>query len=92
MKDSVKVGLTIKSIDYFSYGIPIINNIKGDTWKIVEDKNVGINFNQQSFLNDIRKYRKKGNMHVAVLDVYDDLFSKKAFVRQVEKGINEKYV
>ena len=31
-------------------------------------------------------------MHVAVLDVYDDLFSKKAFVRQVEKGINEKYV
>lgn len=92
MKDSVKVGLTIKSIDYFSYGIPIINNIHGDTWKIVEEKNIGVNFKQQSFLNDIKEYREKGNMHATVLEVYDDLFSKKAFVRQVEKGINEKYV
>ena len=31
-------------------------------------------------------------MHATVLEVYDELFSKKAFVRQVEKGINEKYV
>lgn len=92
MKDSVKVGLTIKSIDYFSYGIPIINNIQGDTWKIVEEKNIGVNFKQQSFLNDIKEYREKGNMHATVLEVYDDLFSKKAFIRQVEKGINEKYV
>ena len=44
MKDSVCVGLTMKSMDYFEMGLPIINNIQGDTWKFVETYNVGINY------------------------------------------------
>lgn len=43
MKGEIAVGLTIKSIDYLSYGLPLINNIKGDTWKLVEDEGIGIN-------------------------------------------------
>lgn len=43
MKKSVFVGLTMKSIDYFEGGLPIINNIKGDTWQFVEQKGIGIN-------------------------------------------------
>ena len=43
MKDDIAVGLTIKSIDYLSYGLPIINNIKGDTWKNVESEGIGYN-------------------------------------------------
>lgn len=43
MKDSVCVGLTMKGIDYFEAGLPIINNIHGDTWKYVEDRKLGIN-------------------------------------------------
>lgn len=43
MKDTVSVGLTIKSIDYISYGLPLINNIKGDTWKLVEKYGIGVN-------------------------------------------------
>lgn len=35
MKDTVAVGLTIKSVECFSMGIPIINNIKDNTWKFV---------------------------------------------------------
>ena len=37
MKDSVFVGLTMKSIDYFEAGLPILNTIKGDTWKFVDE-------------------------------------------------------
>ena len=44
MKDLVCVGLTMKSIDYFEFGLPIINNIKGDTWTIIEKYKCGINF------------------------------------------------
>lgn len=44
MKSSVCVGLTMKSIDYFESGIPIINNIKGDTWNAVEKYGCGVNF------------------------------------------------
>ncbi|MBO0419511.1 hypothetical protein JZO80_04990 [Vagococcus fluvialis] len=45
MKPDVFVGLTMKSLDYFQYGIPIINNISYDTEKIVDDYLVGVNVN-----------------------------------------------
>ena len=47
MKKSVFVGLTMKSMDYFECGIPIINNIKGDTWQFVEEHGIGINIGQK---------------------------------------------
>lgn len=46
MKPSVCVGLTMKSIDYFEAGMPIINNIKGDTYKLVETHNIGVNLDE----------------------------------------------
>ena len=49
MKESVLVGLTIKSIDYFSMGLPIINNIKGDTWEIVRRYGAGVNVDDPEY-------------------------------------------
>lgn len=46
MKSSVFVGLTMKSIDYFEAGLPIINSIRGDTWELVEKKELGINIDK----------------------------------------------
>ena len=46
MKKSVFVGLTMKSIDYFEAGLPILNNIQGDTWEIIEKENVGVNISR----------------------------------------------
>ena len=43
MKQSVCVGLTMKSMDYLEFGLPIINNIKGDTWIAVDQYAIGIN-------------------------------------------------
>lgn len=47
MKDLVCVGLTMKSIDYFEFGLPIINNIKGDTWEAIEKYECGVNMKSQ---------------------------------------------
>lgn len=33
MKTSVCVGLTMKSLDYYAGGLPIINTIAGDTYE-----------------------------------------------------------
>ncbi len=44
MKESVCVGLTMKSVDYMEFGLPLINNIKGDTWSIVESNRIGFNY------------------------------------------------
>ncbi len=46
MKESVCVGLTMKSVDYFCYGLPLINNIQGDTWELVEQYGIGVNCRQ----------------------------------------------
>ena len=42
MKGSVCVGLTMKSVDYFRFGLPVINNIPGDTKQLVEEKGIGV--------------------------------------------------
>lgn len=46
MKDAVCVGLTMKSIDYFEMGLPLISNIPGDTAKLIEEYNAGIIYNK----------------------------------------------
>lgn len=51
MKDSVYVGLTMKSIDYFEGSLPIINTIKGDTWSFVEQNPIGINYTEETMLS-----------------------------------------
>ena len=48
MVDTVFVGLTIKSLEYMSHDLPLINNIKGDTWKNVEGEQIGFNIDDQT--------------------------------------------
>ena len=43
MKDTVCVGLTAKSIDYFQAGLPILNSIQIDTKDIVNKNLFGFN-------------------------------------------------
>jgi len=47
MKESVHVGLTMKSIDYLSFGLPLINTIGGDTWDFVEKCGIGVNVDRR---------------------------------------------
>lgn len=80
----VAVGLTIKSIDYFSMGIPIINTIKGDTWEMVANKQVGINCDDcikecvDAMLNLKNDYWKNA------YELYWDSFSHEAFYRTID--------
>lgn len=43
MKPGVKVGLTMKSVEYMANGLKLINNIPGDTWEMVEAEQTGVN-------------------------------------------------
>lgn len=45
-KTNVKIGLTIKSVDYFRMGIPILSTIAGDTESLIEQYKAGINLNK----------------------------------------------
>lgn len=53
MKPEVFVGMTMKSLDYFSAGLPLINNIGGDVWKMVETEKCGFNINTNNITDKI---------------------------------------
>ena len=48
LKDSVCIGLTMKSVDYFRNGLPIINNVPADTARIIEENRCGIELNEHT--------------------------------------------
>lgn len=88
MKDSTKVGLTMKSIEYFRFGIPIINNIPSDTWNFVEENEVGFNIHTQNIksisqalylLNPEEYFEMKENVKY----LYQKNFSKDEFVNKM---------
>lgn len=90
MKESVAVGLTMKSIEYFQFGLPIINNIKGDTTNFVNKAKVGINVSDENIheiameiakmnLNEIQNYS------VNAKKLFLTTFSEKAFYDNLER-------
>ena len=80
-KEGLYIGLTVKCIDYFRYGLPIINNIKGDTWNFVENNNVGINVERNSVLDSDKLINMRKN-NSNIYDFYNNNFTKEVFVNK----------
>ena len=69
------IGLTVKSIDYFEHGLPVINNIKGDTWSMIDKYNVGINIsNERNLVGKTIIDMRKNNKHI--YNLYNKNFTK----------------
>ena len=51
-KNDTEVALSYKSVDYLSYGVPLLNSTKSDTMQLVTDENIGYNFHSDS-LNEV---------------------------------------
>ncbi len=66
MKKSVCVGLTMKSIDYFEFGLPVINNVRGDTKAAVKKYRLGVNWDDtvtfDPALHANAEYRKNARL------------------------------
>lgn len=94
MKDTVCVGLTMKSVDYLSYGLKLLNNIPGDTWKVIETEAVGYNYqrdNVETIADTVATEAAGQIMSQAqkkrVQMVYEKLFSVEAFEKRLEKAL-----
>lgn len=86
MKTSVFVGLTMKSVDYFAAGMPVINNISHDTKRLIEEYDCGFNYdgNNENLLKWIKNLKnedivkmKKNSYMVYKNNFVKDLFNKK---------------
>ncbi len=92
MKDSVFVGLTMKSLDYFAGGLPIVNTIAGDTYALVQQRGIGINLDrahpeQTAKLMAENTAEENLQMRQAVLDVFRQQFSLEVFFDTLRKQI-----
>lgn len=81
MRPNVVVGLTMKSIDYLRSGLPLINNIKEDTYELVKENNIGINVTTDAC--DITKTIIDNSYNIQfknkVIKIYNKNFSTNAF-------------
>ncbi len=91
MKETVRVGLTMKSIDYFCCGVPLINNIRGDTWDLVEQSGIGVNCSRkdpgrsaEKILEVSEKIQEKREL---IRELYGQLFAEKAMEEVLEREI-----
>lgn len=84
MKDSVCVGLTLKSLDYFGGALPILNSIEADTWDLVESCGVGINIDRADLAATAAKIAaitpaQQQEMGEKTLKMYEELFTEAVF-------------
>jgi glycosyltransferase involved in cell wall biosynthesis len=87
MKSSVCVGLTMKSLDYFQAGLPIINNIDGDTADMIRDYHIGFN-GYHALLQHMEELEETNYlaMRENVRNLYYKKFTKEAFFKRLEEN------
>lgn len=94
MKSSVCVGLTLKSLDYFAGGLPILNTIGGDTESIVEEYGIGYQIREESLQKTAKEIAdlsvsELAQMRERTVRCFCENFSEDQFVSRVKKILED---
>lgn len=93
LKKTVCIGLTMKSVDYFEAGVPIINNVSSDTSWIIDKYGAGFNID-----DDLQKCaakimamdeKKLITMRYSTRRAYEEMFSEKVYFERFEEIFEE---
>lgn len=87
-KKGLYIGLTVKSIDYFEHGLPVINNIQGDTWSLINKYKAGINVDDSMNISGTELIEMRKNNR-NIYSLYSDNFTKEIFISKCNKVIDE---
>lgn len=87
-RNDLYIGFTTKCIDYFAHGLPIINTIKGDTWRMVKENNAGINLEGQTSIESEVLMRQRSG-YKKIVELYNENFTKEVFTRRCLEVIDE---
>lgn len=85
LKTSVFIGLTLKTIDYFNGGLPILNTVPKDTYEWVKKYHVGINLDESNSVEKILSCTPEQilKMKHNARDVYRRYLSKEQYNKQL---------
>ena len=87
-KVKVYIGLTVKCIDYLQHGLPILNNIKGDTWALVEEHKAGFNIEENTIVDANELIRMRFNNR-NIYDLFEQNFTETVFLKKCRNVIDE---
>ncbi len=87
-REGLYIGLTVKCIDYFKHGLPIINNIKGDTWNFVNEYDAGINIDGDTRIHAEKLIARRMN-NQNIYDLYNENLTKDVFLEKCRNVIRE---
>ncbi len=89
MKENVVVGMTMKSLEYFHWGLALINNIPGDSELIVKNRKCGFNINNENLDQIIENILEANILELKENSrkAYEEIFSVKKMEYKLEKII-----
>ena len=90
----VEVALSYKSIDYLSFGIPLINFSKGDIRHLVSSNNIGFNYdidNIDLIIKQLSKVKKSDILKLKqnAYHTFLDKFSEKSYFESMDEIIDK---
>lgn len=78
LKNAKRSGLTMKSSDYLKASLPIINNVRGDTWDFIEKYSVGLNYDENVKITTSKLLALQGRRE-QIQASYDTYFAERVF-------------
>lgn len=89
MKTTTCIGLTMKSLDYLRFGLPIINNVPADSQMLVKTENIGVELDENC-ARVIAEMTAQEHIRMCenVKRVFDERLSRRIIDRQYEEILN----
>lgn len=92
-KNNTEVALSYKSVDYLSYGVPLINSALEDTMDLVDNERIGYNFNSGSLEMIIDQLSKVSSVEIDLMkkksySLFINNFSKKSYCSDMDSVMN----
>ncbi len=94
MKSTVCIGLTMKSLDYFAAGLPILNTVSGDTESLVINRKIGINVDTANLAKTAKEVIQHGiennnEMRKNVLNLFNEQFCQEVILQKIKTEIEK---
>ena len=92
-KENVAIALSYKSMEYMSNALALINCCKEDTWELVKNKNIGINYTKKNIAEIVDSLIKVSaedifEMQNNASQQYDENYSYECYKKKMDEIFN----
>lgn len=93
-KEITEVALSYKTIDYLSYGVPLLNSTKGDTNQIIDQHGCGINYSHNNLEKICENIINLSDKEFKIMkqksyDVFLKYFSQELYEKKMDLLLNK---